>query len=64
MFDNDNNNVNNENYVNGNDNEEMDIDFNLVKNFLESYSSQQGLAGPAGNILNSLGILLPDDNDD
>ncbi|XP_013617993.1 PREDICTED: protein ecdysoneless homolog [Brassica oleracea var. oleracea] len=28
-----------------------DADFNLVKNLLESYSSQQGLSGPASNSL-------------
>jgi len=38
----------------------VDINFNLVKNILESYSSQQGLAGPASNILSSMGIKLPD----
>ena len=38
----------------------VDVDFNLVKNLLESYSSQEGVAGPASNILQSLGIHIPE----
>ena len=38
----------------------VDVDFNLVKNILESYTSQAGEAGPATNILHSLGLHLPD----
>lgn len=41
----------------------VDVDFNLVKNLLESFSSQQGLAGPATNILNAMGLVLPRDED-
>lgn len=41
----------------------VDVDFNLVKNILESFSTQQGLAGPASNILNSMGVWLPPDKD-
>ena len=37
----------------------VDIDFNLVQNLLESYSGQEGLSGPASNILSTLGIELP-----
>lgn len=37
-----------------------DIDLNLVSNILESYSSQAGLAGPASNLLQSMGVQLPD----
>lgn len=37
----------------------VDVDFNLVKNLLDSYSSQEGLAGPASNILQSLGVNIP-----
>ena len=37
----------------------VDIDLNLVQNFLESYSSQDGMPGPVSNILNSMGISLP-----
>ena len=41
----------------------VDVDFNLVKNLLDSYSSQQGLAGPASNILKSMGVNIPDDTE-
>ena len=37
----------------------VDIDFNLVHNLLESYSSQMGGAGPASNILHSMGVAIP-----
>ena len=38
----------------------LNIDMTLVKNLLESYSTQPGFAGPATNILSSMGIRLPD----
>lgn len=38
----------------------VDIDFNLVKNLLESYTSQEGGAGPTSNILQSMGIGMPE----
>ncbi|KAG7248386.1 hypothetical protein CRUP_001401 [Coryphaenoides rupestris] len=41
----------------------LDVDLNLVTNLLESLSSQEGLAGPASNLLQSLGIHLPPNND-
>ena len=41
------------------DDEEIDIDYNLMKNLLESFSSQEGLAGPSSTILKSLGLYLP-----
>lgn len=41
----------------------LDIDLNLVSNLLESLSSQDGLAGPASNLLQSLGIHLPPNSD-
>lgn len=40
---------------------EIDIDYNLAKNLLESFKSQAGLAGPAGNILGMMGMKLPRD---
>lgn len=44
------------------DGEEIDIDYNLAKNILESFKSQAGLAGPAGNILGLMGMgSLPRD---
>ncbi|KAI9260746.1 SGT1 protein-domain-containing protein [Phascolomyces articulosus] len=42
----------------------VDINLNLVKNILESYKSQQGLPGPAGNILGQFGIVLPADQEE
>ncbi|XP_037996743.1 protein ecdysoneless homolog [Motacilla alba alba] len=38
----------------------VDVDMNLVANLLESYSAQAGLAGPTSNILQSLGLDLPE----
>ena len=38
----------------------VDIDLNLVQNFLESYSLQEGLPGPVSNIFNSMGIKMPE----
>ncbi|XP_037064522.1 protein ecdysoneless homolog isoform X3 [Peromyscus leucopus] len=43
--------------------EAVDVDLNLVSNILESYSSQAGLAGPASNLLHSMGVRLPDNTD-
>ena len=37
----------------------VDVDFNLVHNLLESYSSQMGGAGPTSNILHSMGVAIP-----
>ncbi len=48
----------------GNDHEAVDVDFNLVKNLLESYSSQGATAGPATNILMTLGMPLPQQSHD
>ncbi|KAI9028156.1 SGT1 protein-domain-containing protein [Phycomyces nitens] len=42
----------------------VDIQLNLVKNVLESFKSQQGLPGPAGNILRQFGVVLPADNEE
>ncbi|KFK28248.1 hypothetical protein AALP_AA8G491700 [Arabis alpina] len=42
----------------------IDADFNLVKNLLESYSSQQGLPGPASNLLGLMGLQIPKDSDE
>ncbi|XP_044276478.1 protein ecdysoneless homolog isoform X1 [Varanus komodoensis] len=41
----------------------VDIDLNLVTNLLESYNAQAGLAGPASNILQSMGVHLPENTD-
>jgi hypothetical protein len=41
----------------------VDPRFNFVSNILSSYNAQSGHAGPAGNLLASLGIRLPDNSD-
>ncbi|KAM9364586.1 protein ecdysoneless homolog isoform 2-T2 [Pholidichthys leucotaenia] len=41
----------------------LDVDVNLVSNLLESLTCQDGLAGPASNLLQSLGIYLPPNSD-
>lgn len=43
-----------------NDLKPVDLDTNLVRNLLQSYTAQQGLAGPAGNLAGLLGLNLPD----
>ena len=42
----------------------VNVDLNVVQNLLESYNAQQGLAGPASNILGSMGVTLPTPDDD
>jgi len=37
----------------------VDVDLNLVESFLNSYSSQQGLPGPASNLLGLMGVKVP-----
>ncbi|KAJ3163178.1 hypothetical protein HDU86_002347 [Geranomyces michiganensis] len=37
----------------------IDLDLNLVQNILASFEAQEGLPGPAGTMLGSLGIRLP-----
>lgn len=44
--------------------DEVDIDYNLAKNLLESFKSQAGMAGPAGNLLGLMGVTLPRDEQD
>lgn len=48
--------------VDKNESQELDVDINLVKNLLESFSSQDGLSGPVSNMLHSMGITLPPDD--
>ncbi|KAK4675608.1 hypothetical protein QC764_505750 [Podospora pseudoanserina] len=50
--------------ISENEEEEVDIDYNLAKNLLESFKSQAGMAGPAGNLLGLMGVTLPRDEDD
>ncbi|XWS33400.1 hypothetical protein CRYUN_Cryun22dG0079100 [Craigia yunnanensis] len=40
----------------------VDVDVNLVKNLLDSFSSQQGLPGPTSNLLGLMGVELPKDD--
>lgn len=40
----------------------VDVDVNLVKSLLDSFSSQQGLPGPASNLLGLMGKQLPQDD--
>ena len=44
--------------------DEVDVDYNLAKNLLESFKGQGGMAGPVGNILGMMGMQLPRDEDD
>ncbi|KAK3305508.1 SGT1 protein-domain-containing protein, partial [Chaetomium strumarium] len=44
--------------------EAVDIDYNLAKNLLESFKSQAGMAGPAGNLLGLMGVTLPRDEEE
>jgi hypothetical protein len=46
------------------DSGEASIDYDLIKNFLESFKSQGGLSGPVGNLAGRLqpGWKLPRDN--
>ncbi|GAB4848797.1 hypothetical protein Ancab_003590 [Ancistrocladus abbreviatus] len=39
----------------------VDVDVNLVKSLLDSFSSQRGLPGPASNMLGLMGVQLPQD---
>lgn len=39
----------------------VDVDLNLVESILNSYSSQQGLPGPASNLLGLMGVKVPPD---
>ena len=41
-----------------------DEQYLLAKNLLEAFKGQAGMAGPAGNILSSLGLRLPRDERD
>ncbi|KAI8838561.1 SGT1 protein-domain-containing protein [Chytriomyces cf. hyalinus JEL632] len=41
------------------DEDALDVDANLVKNLLDSFQAQQGLPGPASNILGRMGFKLP-----
>ena len=38
----------------------VDVDLGVVSNLLASVESQDGLPGPAGNLLGLMGVTLPD----
>lgn len=42
----------------------VEIDYNLVKNLLESFKSQGGAPGPGGNLLGLMGMRLPRDENE
>ena len=42
---------------------EVDVEYNAVKNLLGSFKEQNGLSGPTSTILNQLGVRLPKDLD-
>lgn len=44
--------------------DEVDIDYNLAKNLLESFKGQAGLVGPVGTMLADMGLRLPRDEGD
>lgn len=43
------------------DTDEVNVNYHLAQNLLESFSSQGGLAGPGGNLMGLLGIRMPRD---
>ncbi|GAM83241.1 hypothetical protein ANO11243_012270 [Dothideomycetidae sp. 11243] len=45
------------------DDGENDVDLDLLRNVLRSFSGQQGMGGPAGNVLANLGIRMPRDEE-
>ncbi|KAL0636643.1 hypothetical protein Q9L58_004374 [Maublancomyces gigas] len=46
----------------GDSDADVDIDFTLAANMLESFKGQGGMAGPGGNLLARMGIVLPRDD--
>lgn len=44
--------------------EEINIDFNLAQNLLESFKAQAGMAGPGGNLMGMMGMHMPRDEDE
>lgn len=40
----------------------VNVDLNVVKNTLESFKAQQGMPGPATNILSGFNVKIPQDN--
>lgn len=44
--------------------EPMNIDVQVVKNLLKSYSSENGIPGPVGNLLGMMDVRVPRIRDD
>lgn len=44
--------------------DEVDIDYNLAKNILESLKGQGGASGPSSNLLGLMGLHMPRDEDE
>ncbi|CAO3633849.1 unnamed protein product [Cunninghamella echinulata] len=42
----------------------VNVELNLIENVLQSFKGQQGLPGPAGNLLKQFGIALPVDHEE
>lgn len=42
----------------------LDEDYNLAENMLKAFKGQDGLAGPAGNLMKMMGVQFPRDADD
>lgn len=40
----------------------VDVDINLVTSLLQSFMNQEGMPGPASNLLGAMGIKLVDPN--
>ena len=53
-----------ENWEEESDDGDVNIDFNLAKNLLESFKSQAGMSGPGGNLLGMMGLQIPRDEGD
>jgi len=51
--------VKSEDVVEGVKDESLSVDLNLVSGLLKSFESQMGLSGPAGNVMKSIGLDLP-----
>lgn len=46
------------------DDDYLDEDYSLAKNMLESFKSQAGVSGPAGNLMGMIGVQMPRDEHD
>ena len=49
---------------NSDEGSEVNVDYNLAKNMLESFKSQAGMAGPGSNLMGLMGIDMPLDEEE